>query len=175
MALIICPECGKEVSDKSSACIHCGYPISNNNTSISYNVIFYGFENEKLQRNNSAKVVGQLRQITNARSLSDALDLIKNSPSTLLSGVDKSIAEWAKQLLTPYGCIVNIVESNQNINNTTNNKLSTLASNNTAILCPRCGSSAISTGARGFSIITGFIGSGKTTNRCGSCGHTWQP
>lgn len=29
MALIKCPECGKEISDKSSACIHCGYPIAN--------------------------------------------------------------------------------------------------------------------------------------------------
>ena len=29
MALIKCPECGKEISDKSSACIHCGYPLAN--------------------------------------------------------------------------------------------------------------------------------------------------
>lgn len=29
MALIKCPECGKEISDKSSACIHCGYPLVN--------------------------------------------------------------------------------------------------------------------------------------------------
>lgn len=28
MALIMCPECGKEISDKANACIHCGYPIS---------------------------------------------------------------------------------------------------------------------------------------------------
>lgn len=28
MALIKCSECGKEISDKSSVCIHCGYPIS---------------------------------------------------------------------------------------------------------------------------------------------------
>lgn len=27
MALIKCPECGNEISDKSSACIHCGYPM----------------------------------------------------------------------------------------------------------------------------------------------------
>lgn len=27
MALIKCPDCGKEVSDKSNACIHCGCPI----------------------------------------------------------------------------------------------------------------------------------------------------
>ena len=28
MALISCPECNKEISDKSNACIHCGYPIT---------------------------------------------------------------------------------------------------------------------------------------------------
>ena len=27
MALIKCPECGKEVSDKAEACIHCGFPL----------------------------------------------------------------------------------------------------------------------------------------------------
>ena len=28
MALIKCPECGKEISDKAPACIYCGYPLS---------------------------------------------------------------------------------------------------------------------------------------------------
>ncbi len=27
MALIRCPECGKDVSDKAPVCIHCGYPL----------------------------------------------------------------------------------------------------------------------------------------------------
>lgn len=27
MALIKCPECGKEISDKAKCCIHCGYPL----------------------------------------------------------------------------------------------------------------------------------------------------
>ncbi len=27
MAIIKCPECGKDVSDKAEACIHCGYPL----------------------------------------------------------------------------------------------------------------------------------------------------
>ena len=26
--LIICPECNKEISDKSKVCIHCGFPIT---------------------------------------------------------------------------------------------------------------------------------------------------
>ena len=28
MALIRCPECGKEVSDKAEHCIHCGFPLN---------------------------------------------------------------------------------------------------------------------------------------------------
>ena len=27
MAIIKCPECGKEISDKAKTCIHCGCPI----------------------------------------------------------------------------------------------------------------------------------------------------
>lgn len=32
MALVKCPECRKEISDKASACPHCGFPILNENT-----------------------------------------------------------------------------------------------------------------------------------------------
>lgn len=41
--------------------------------------------------------------------------------------------------------------------------------------CPKCGSTNVTTGSRGYSLLTGFIGSGKTVNRCGSCGHKWKP
>ncbi len=30
MAMITCPECGKEVSDKANSCPHCGAPIAKN-------------------------------------------------------------------------------------------------------------------------------------------------
>lgn len=30
MALIICPECGREISNKAPQCIHCGYPLTDN-------------------------------------------------------------------------------------------------------------------------------------------------
>ena len=43
------------------------------------------------------------------------------------------------------------------------------------ISCPKCSSTAIVIGSRGFSIWTGFFGSGKTVNRCGNCGHRWYP
>ena len=43
------------------------------------------------------------------------------------------------------------------------------------VTCPKCGSTAVTTGQRGFSIISGFIGSGSTVNRCGKCGYKWKP
>lgn len=43
------------------------------------------------------------------------------------------------------------------------------------LTCPKCGSTAITTGERGYSFLTGFLGSGQTVNRCGNCGHKWKP
>lgn len=41
--------------------------------------------------------------------------------------------------------------------------------------CPRCGSTAITAGQRGYSLMWGFIGSSNTVNRCSNCGHKWKP
>lgn len=41
--------------------------------------------------------------------------------------------------------------------------------------CPKCQSTSIATTNRGFSLITGFIGSGKPMNVCQNCGHKWKP
>ena len=62
---------------------------------------------------------------------------------------------------------------------TINNRKKFLERNNPK--CPRCGSTAITTGQRGFKyhwfggFDWGFFGSNKTVNRCGNCGHTWEP
>lgn len=60
MALIKCAECGKEISDKASACIHCGCPISvstqanasnaGNSPRVltkEFNAVLYGTDSEK--------------------------------------------------------------------------------------------------------------------------------
>lgn len=44
-----------------------------------------------------------------------------------------------------------------------------------AVRCPKCSSTQITTGSRGYSIVTGFLGANKTVNRCAKCGHTWKP
>lgn len=43
------------------------------------------------------------------------------------------------------------------------------------IKCPKCGSTNITTGQRGYSLLTGFLGSNKTVNRCANCGYVWKP
>ena len=57
MSLVKCPECGKEISDKSNTCIHCGYPIEQDIIQNKYdeakkipcencgNISWYQFEN----------------------------------------------------------------------------------------------------------------------------------
>ena len=41
--------------------------------------------------------------------------------------------------------------------------------------CPKCGSTSIATTTRGYSLLSGFIGSGKPINVCQRCGHKWKP
>lgn len=41
--------------------------------------------------------------------------------------------------------------------------------------CPKCGSTAITAGQRGYTLLTGFLGSNKTVNRCANCGYSWKP
>lgn len=41
--------------------------------------------------------------------------------------------------------------------------------------CPKCRCTDISVTNRGYSMLTGFIGSGKTMNVCKRCGYKWKP
>lgn len=43
------------------------------------------------------------------------------------------------------------------------------------LTCPKCGSTNIQSMNRGFSLITGFIGSGSPRNVCQKCGFKWKP
>ena len=41
--------------------------------------------------------------------------------------------------------------------------------------CPCCGSTGITTMARGYSVWSGFVGSGDPVNVCQACGHKFKP
>ena len=56
-------------------------------------------------------------------------------------------------------------------------KMRQLKANDTSnkVKCPKCGSTEITAGQKGYSLLTGFLGSNKTVNRCANCGHSWKP
>lgn len=82
MALIVCPECGKEISDKSEMCIHCGYPLLN--TKCNINGVIYDFKEELpialLEKTDDyVSAIGKIRKKTSL-TLADAgalIDIIK--------------------------------------------------------------------------------------------------
>lgn len=43
------------------------------------------------------------------------------------------------------------------------------------VSCPKCGCTQISANKRGWSLLTGFIGSNQVINTCMNCGHEWKP
>lgn len=43
------------------------------------------------------------------------------------------------------------------------------------VKCPKCGCADIGVANRGYSIVWGLIGSGKSMNVCKNCGHKWKP
>ena len=43
------------------------------------------------------------------------------------------------------------------------------------VRCPKCGCTDIGVANRGYSLLTGFIGSGKSMNVCKKCGYKWKP
>ena len=83
MSLIICPECEKEISDKSETCIHCGYPLINYTCKINDKEYNLKDELSMVLVNNDdwIKAIGSLRRKTYL-TLSDGKKLIELMKST---------------------------------------------------------------------------------------------
>lgn len=152
MALIICPECKKEISDKSNYCIHCGYPLENLNMICR----IHGVDYDLSQIHN--KIVGINNSSEPIRDKQLSLSYLK---SLGIDSIDAMhlIDEISSTGIVPREFLSKKVSKNREV----------------LVRCPKCGSTAISTGSRGFSLVWGFIGSGKTVNRCAKCGHKWEP
>ena len=152
MALIKCPNCGKEVSDKALTCIHCGCPLVEKNHCIINGVdVDCSFLFDPKYEDIEIK------------------ELIMMEKTNLDAGIaDKIVEEWSKKGEIPpvfNGKISTYEEESRQAMERINNQLH----------CPKCGSTSITTGARGVNWFWGFIGANKTVNRCGKCGHTWKP
>ena len=179
MALIRCPECQQNVSSKAKTCIHCGYPLSE-------------IPDEQLDafKPNICTIYGKEYDLSNLKEealssnyKSDSgiktLALIRYDAIEKLGG--RGMIALIREIQQT-GEVPNVFDAEGQYKydkktvapestggNVTPSKYDDLPR------CPKCKSTAIATGARGYSMMWGLIGSGKTVNRCAMCGHTWKP
>lgn len=170
MSLIKCPECGKEISDKSSTCIHCGFPL--NELQQPQQIQYY-----KVIKKDIKWVIGKPAQIlTKIRIENDQFTGIRDL-DVLASGITRDRAALLYNFLYYNHGKVEIIEDNEStkINQNVMDLIDFYLNKDAPLMCPRCKSTQITTGKRGFSMVTGFIGSNQTVNRCAKCGYSWKP
>lgn len=173
MALIKCVECGNEVSSYAGTCPKCGCPVS---VSINKKTQLYDV---KVVAINNPKRIWIEGFVCKTRGVSgeESEKIVDSMPFIMVRGALDNVAHEVMTILQNEGCVVEIIESDCTDIDFTEEELKStnLYKKYQPLTCPRCGSTAITTGARGYSLITGFIGSGKTVNRCGKCGYSWKP
>lgn len=170
MALIKCPECGKEISDKLKQCIHCGYPLDE----VAPNI-----DNDKRAGSNSHREIC----IINGKAF-DFTNLVKDTlndnynDKEYRNGLYLRVYEMIGTI-SVYDAtyIVDCIKKNGHVPEVFNSRTSrrTVHTIPNQVRCPKCGSISIATINRGFSIWTGFLGSGKPVNVCQACGHKFSP
>lgn len=169
MALITCPECGKQISDQAEACPNCGYPLKKQTVSVAS----HGNGLQKITLNTKtvppSKKIECIKLVCEANNmgLAKAKQLVESGDvaAVIRENIEPDKAQKIVKSfldLGAYACAFNMGEADP-----------TYGAGK--IVCPKCGSTEIHAGARGFSLMTGFIGSGKTVITCLRCGYKWKP
>lgn len=184
MALITCPECGKEVSDKAKMCPNCGYPINDPTVpDVKNNICVF-----KSQRYDLTEVLEYIEKTYDENGYcvdpkTPAYFILERIIPTIGCDTNELLGYLARYRKVPdfnfiptgdpdkYRLIKpKDYDPNFNIHKAFEEEQKKLIPK-----CPKCGSISITTGSRGYSLFTGFLGSGKTVNRCGNCGYKWTP
>lgn len=185
MALINCPECNHQISDKALSCPQCGFPLhltqQHNATLSNTQKLIARLIFKKLENTDKIKAIKELRSLLDI-GLQETVDIVNTPYSVIIQDVTLETAKAMREELDKIGVITEIEEyaSEQVLDSPKEQSIrkrleERMDLRDGKIRCPHCGSLSITTGQRGFSILTGFLGSNKTVNRCGSCGHTWKP
>ena len=170
--LIKCPECGNNVSDKAINCIHCGFPLHENihktgNDIDEYKLFLVDYDRKSFL----AKTI--ILSLCDNKNV-DYSTIINSMPYMIKEHIEKDKYSEIKDVLRK-NTLVKMILIKQNENIFESNEYIEYLHDKDIVTCPKCGSSVISAGQKGFSIITGFVGSNKTVNRCAKCGYSWKP
>lgn len=187
MSLIFCPECCQQISEHTENCPNCGFPIKkyiqdNNFTDFSKAFICpkcaesYMYDDIPIQFKcdycNAVLMQTDMSRKEWFYISCNTIDEIFNSKSVELAKkygnnqFDEKIYEERLKKLNQY------IEKK---GNERDERFTRKTQEKNIPKCPKCGSTAIEATQRGYSLLTGFIGSGKTMNYCKNCGHKWKP
>ena len=168
MTIIICPECKKKVSDKADRCLNCGYPLKRADKTSLYDVIYVSQGTASNVQSKMAldKVLKDIDP--NCDTIMPTYDILRNRKrNDIATCISITKAVQYKKIFEEVGAIVDIrksspesVKRHNEVHNPT---------------CPKCGSTSITTSARGVNWFWGFLGASSTVNRCANCGHAWYP
>ncbi len=170
MALINCPECNKEISDKANSCPHCGYPIEAKiNEDDLYDVVYYGITTRSVtDRTQFVEIIADMKQT----DFSNAVKLINDKQSTLFRGLSSINANTLFYIFSTYAKVV-VVPTTSTISE--NYKVDAYINKvNAPATCPNCGSTLVAKVQQEFGFFSTFLfGKNKNVNRCGECGYRW--
>lgn len=106
MALIICPECGQKISDKSSTCIHCGCSLEKkkkcpecgsivNESESLCNICGFPFETQRTTNvvNNKINETNQTNSLLTEKIAVELINYIQFSVAKIVNGKSKGLLE----------------------------------------------------------------------------------
>ena len=164
MALIKCPECENEISDKSEKCIHCGYPIAKEKEEN----ITKLFVTQK-QKVKSKKINGWSFTVNDSNKVIDDNIAREGEEIILLDDNGNKIIKCNIKIRSYFlNLLVIVVE---NLDDNIANQVNYLGINekiNTEIKCPICGSTNIQLVSRKWSLLTGIL-TNKVDRVCMNC------
>lgn len=171
MALIKCPECGREISNKAKACIHCGYPLQEEERiSASVNTLKKVVLPCCYEREVKLTAIKVVRTVTGL-GLADAVALVEQSSPVVITDTDLENANQIAKMFHDEGINAQVVDVDKEIVV----PVKKLVKPPKIPACPKCGSTSIATVNRGYSLVWGFLGSGTPMNVCQACGHKFKP
>lgn len=169
MSLITCPECGKQISDKAPACIHCGFPLDQIQQPCAYNIVLQDIGPNKVQ------VIRLVRNLI-AIGLYESNQMIETLPVVVISSVSEEDADNIIKEFNKIGakCSKEKCES-ESSDFITNDFILKLRKDNAPVMCPKCGSTQIGMHKVNYGIVLTLLGSNVIENVCQRCGYSWRP
>lgn len=190
MALITCPECSREISDKAAACLNCGCPIDKSELpKVTCRECKHVYPANKFKCPNCFSNNSEYIHIVETQSAAAN----SNSIMTLYPGTIRCKAcDFVYPVELPSCRACNAINDQKpTIVSQQSSKSPTTIEPDASIICPKCkAKNAYNAGNKGFGLgkaaiggvligpvglLGGLIGSNKTVITCLKCNHKWCP